>query len=262
MNSLSTLQTLQKLKQRGEKIAMLTCYDASFAAMMEAVGVDVLLVGDMLGVVLQGAADTRSVTMQDMLYHTRSVAAGSKSLLIIADMPYASDVTPELALSNASQLIAAGAHMVKLEGNKPAIVSHLVANKIAVCGHLGFTPQSIHASITYPVQGLDAASAQRIQDEALALQQAGISLLVLSMLPANVAAGITMKLNIPTIGIGAGKGCDGQVLVLYDILGISPGKTAKYSRNFLAGNDDIRNAIKTYVAAVKSGAFPDTEHSF
>lgn len=259
---MSSLSTLQALKQRGEKIAMLTCYDASFAAMMETAGVDVLLVGDMLGVVLQGASNTQNVTTQDMLYHTRSVAAGSKSLLIIADMPYASDTSPERALSNAEQLIAAGAHMIKLEGNKADIVRHLVANNIAVCGHLGFTPQSISASGAYPVQGKDAASAQQILEHALALQQAGISLLVLSMMPATVAGNITMKLNIPTIGIGAGKDCDGQVLVLYDMLGISPGKLNKYSRNFLIGEDSIKNALVAYVAAVKSGAFPDIEHSF
>jgi len=259
---MSSLSTLQALKQRGEKIAMLTCYDASFAAMLEAAGVDVLLVGDMLGVVLQGASGTQNVTMQDMLYHTRSVAAGSKSLLIIADMPYASDISPELALSNAEQLIAAGAHMIKLEGNKAHIVRHLVANDIAVCGHLGFTPQSITSSGDYPVQGKDAASAQQILGDALALQKAGISMLVLSMVPAAVAADITMKLKIPTIGIGAGKDCDGQVLVLYDMLGISPGKLTKYSRNFLIGNESIKNAVAAYVAAVKSGTFPDIEHSF
>ncbi len=259
---MSSLPTLQALKKRGEKIAMLTCYDASFAFMMESAQVDVLLVGDMLGVVLQGSTGTQNVTMQDMLYHTRCVTAGSKSLLIIADMPYASDASPDLALRNAEQLIAAGAHMIKLEGNKPDIVRHLVANNIAVCGHLGFTPQSITSTGAYPVQGTDEASAQQILDDALALQQAGISLLVLSMMPAAVAGIITMNLNIPTIGIGAGKDCDGQVLVLYDMLGISPGKLTKYSRNFLIGEDCIQNAVVAYVAAVKSGAFPDIEHSF
>jgi 3-methyl-2-oxobutanoate hydroxymethyltransferase len=259
---MSLLSNLQMLKQRGEKIAMLTCYDASFANTMETAGVDVLLVGDMLGVVLQGASDTTSVTMQDMLYHTKCVAAGSKSLLIVADLPYGSDATPEMALANATQLIAAGAHMIKLEGNKPDIVQHLVANNIAVCGHIGFTPQSIHSSIGYPVQGQDAASAKQIQDEALALQHAGISLLVLSMMPTSLATAITTQLHIPTVGIGAGNGCDGQVLVVYGMLGISPGKTAKYSRNFLPGNSSIADAIKDYVAAVKSGEFPGTEHSF
>ncbi|HEY8085305.1 MAG TPA: 3-methyl-2-oxobutanoate hydroxymethyltransferase [Methylophilaceae bacterium] len=259
MNALSTLHTM---KQRGEKIAMLTCYDASFAAMMETAGVDVLLVGDMLGVVIQGASGTQKVTMQDMLYHTRCVAAGSKSSPIVADMPYASDTSPELALANAKQLIAAGAHMVKLEGGKPEIVRHLVANNIPVCGHLGFTPQSISSSGSYPVQGKDAAGAQQILEDALAMQQAGMTLLVLSMLPANVAADITRNLNIPTIGIGAGKDCDGQVLVLYDMLGISPGKITKYSRNFLEDNDSIKNALIAYGAAVKAGSFPDTEHSF
>ncbi|HEY8084759.1 MAG TPA: 3-methyl-2-oxobutanoate hydroxymethyltransferase [Methylophilaceae bacterium] len=259
MNALSTLQAM---KQRGKKIAMLTCYDASFAAMMETAGVDVLLVGDMLGVVIQGATGTQNVTMQDMQYHTRSVAAGSKTLPVIADLPYASDSSPVLALAHAKQLIAAGADMVKLEGGKPEIVRHLVANNIPVCGHLGFTPQSINSSGTYPVQGRDAASAQQILEDALAMQQAGMSLLVLSMMPANVAADITRKLDIPTIGIGAGKDCDGQVLVLYDMLGISPGKLTKYSRDFMADSGSIKDALVAYVVAVKASSFPDTEHSF
>lgn len=259
---MSSISTLQTLKQRGEKIAMITCYDASFAALMRVAGIDVLLVGDSMGQVLQGAPDTLSVTMQDMLYHTRCVAAGTKSLPIIADMPYASDATPELALSNASQLIAAGAHMVKLEGAKPGIVKHLATHNIAVCGHLGFTPQSMGQSKDYMVQGQDLVSAQQLQDDALSLQQAGIGLLVLSMLPSALAAIISAQLRIPTVGIGAGAVCDGQVQVLHDILGISTGKTPRFSRNFLSGGNDVQGALAAYATAVKSGTFPAVEHSF
>jgi 3-methyl-2-oxobutanoate hydroxymethyltransferase len=259
---MTTPATLQTLKQRGEKIAMLTCYDASFAALMRAAGVDVLLVGDSMGKVLQGAQDTIGVTMQDMLYHTRCVAAGTKSLPIIADMPFTSDATPEIALSNALRLIAAGAHMVKLEGNKPDIVRHLVANDIAVCGHLGFTPQSMRGRGDYAVQGQDPKSAQQLEEEAMSLQQAGIGLLVLSMLPSALAARISVRLRIPTIGIGAGAECDGQVQVLHDILGISSSKTPKFSRNFLSGGNDVQGALAAYASAVKSGTFPAVEHSF
>jgi 3-methyl-2-oxobutanoate hydroxymethyltransferase len=259
MNPLSTLLTQ---KQRGEKIAMLTCYDASFASLMGAAGVDVLLVGDFLGLVLHGAADTLNVSMQDMLYHTRCVAAGSKSLPIITDMPYGSYKTPEMALENANRLISAGAHMIKLEGGETDIVRHLVTHHIPVCGHLGYTPQSIRSMDSGNVQGQDAASAKQIQNDALALQQAGVCMLVLSMLPATLAARITAQLRIPTIGIGAGRDCDGQVQVLHDMLGISTRKTPTYSRNFLAEHHGIQNAVTAYVAAVKSGEFPASEHGF
>jgi 3-methyl-2-oxobutanoate hydroxymethyltransferase len=259
---MNLVSTLLALKQRGEKIAMLTCYDASFASLMEAAGIDVLLVGDFLGLVLHGAADTLNVTMQDMLYHTRSVAAASKSLPIMTDMPYGSYRTPELALDNASSLIAAGAHMIKLEGGGTDIVRHLVAHNIPVCGHLGYTPQSILSKEGGNVQGRDTASSKQIQSDALALQQAGVCMLVLSMLPAALAAQITAQLRIPTIGIGAGKDCDGQVQVVYDMLGISVKKTPKYSRNFLAQHYGIQNAIAAYAAAVKCGEFPAIENSF
>lgn len=259
---MNILSTLLAMKQRGEKIAMLTCYDASFASLMEAAGVDVLLVGDFLGLVLHGATDTLNVSMQDMLYHTRCVAAGSKSLPIITDMPYGSYESPQSALDNANRLIAAGAHMIKLEGGEIDIVRHLVAHQIPVCGHLGYTPQSIRPMEGGNVQGQDAASAEQIQSDALALQKAGACMLVLSMLPASLAARITAQLSIPTIGIGAGKDCDGQVQVLHDMLGISIRKTPTYSRNFLAEHQGIRNAVAAYVAAVKSGEFPATENSY
>jgi len=253
---------LQVMKTRGEKIAVLTCYDASLATLMEQAGMDVLLVGDSLGMVLQGAADTLGVTMPDMLYHTRCVAAGAQSTPIIADMPAGSDSSPEAALGNARQLLAAGAHMVKLEGNKSAVVRHLTENSIPVCGHLGFTPQSVRELGGYKVQGRDAAGARKILEDALALQQAGASLLVLEMVPAVLAAEVTAALAIPTIGIGAGSQCDGQVLVLHDLLGMYPGKTLRFTRNFLQDTGNIPAALAAYVRAVKNGEFPAPEHSF
>lgn len=257
-----TLAELRQMAQRGEKIAVLTCYDASFATLLEQAGLDVLLVGDSLGMVLQGAADTLGVSMQDMGYHTRCVAAGSTHAYIVADLPYASDSTPELALDNAHQLVAAGAHMVKLEGGKTAVVRHLVEHGIPVCGHLGFTPQSVRELGGYKVQGRDDAGAQRILADALALQQAGAGMLVLEMVPANLAKQITAALTIPTIGIGAGPDCSGQVLVLQDMLGIYPGKTPRFARNFLHGAGSVQAALTAYVQAVKNGDFPAAEHCF
>lgn len=259
---MSLLARLQSLKDSGEKIAMLTCYDASMATLMAQAGVDVLLVGDSLGMVLQGGRDTLGVTMADMCYHTDCVAAGAPDLPIITDLPYGSDNTPDLALENAQQLLAAGAHMVKLEGNKSDIVRLLTQHGIPVCGHLGFTPQSVHELGGYKVQGRDAAGAQKILDDALALQQAGISLLVLEMVPAQLAARITQSLHIPTIGIGAGPECSGQVLVVHDALGMYPGKTLRFTRNFLQATGSIPAALLAYVAAVKAREFPAPEHCF
>lgn len=259
---MSLLVRLQSLKDSGEKIAMLTCYDASMATLMAQAGVDVLLVGDSLGMVLQGGRDTLGVTMADMCYHTRSVAAGATDLPIITDLPYGSDNSPNLALENARQLLAAGAHMVKLEGNKSDIVRLLTQHGIPVCGHLGFTPQSVHELGGYKVQGRDAAGAQKILEDALALQQAGISLLVLEMVPAQLATQITQSLNIPTIGIGAGPDCSGQVLVVHDALGMYPGKTLRFTRNFLQATGSIPAALAAYVAGVKAREFPAPEHCF
>lgn len=257
-----TLAELQRMRARGERIAVLTCYDASFATLMEQAGVDVLLVGDSLGMVLQGGADTLGVSMQDMCYHTRCVAAGARDAYIVADLPYASDSTPAQALDNARKLSAAGARMVKLEGGKTEIVRHLVANGIPVCGHLGFTPQSVHALGGYKVQGRDAAGAQRILADALALQQAGAEMLVLEMVPAALARQVTQALAIPTIGIGAGPDCSGQVLVLQDMLGIYPGRTPRFARNFLPEAGSVQAALAAYVQAVKNREFPAPEHSF
>ncbi len=259
---MSLLAQLQHLKDSGEKIAMLTCYDASMATLMAQAGVDVLLVGDSLGMVLQGGTDTLGVTMADMCYHTDCVAAGAPDLPIITDLPYGSDATPEQALENAQQLLAAGAHMVKLEGNKNAVVRHLAQHGIPVCGHLGFTPQSVHELGGYKVQGKDAQSALKILDDALSLQAAGIQMLVLEMVPATLAARITQALAIPTIGIGAGPDCSGQVLVVHDALGMYPGKKLKFTRNFLADTGSIPAALAAYVTAVKNGQFPAPEHCF
>jgi len=256
------LSELQQMATRGEKIAVLTCYDASFATLLEQAGVDILLVGDSLGMVLQGSGDTLSVTIGDMEYHTRCVAAGTLSAMIVTDMPVGSDLTPELAFGNARRLTEAGAHMVKLEGGKTDVVRRLVAGNIPVCGHLGFTPQSVHQLGGYKVQGRDAASAERILADALSLQQAGANLLVLEMVPAALAREITERLSIPTIGIGAGPDCAGQVLVLHDMLGIYPGKTPRFARNFMQGAGTVQNALASYVQAVKSGTFPTAEHSF
>jgi len=259
---MKTLAQIQVMKTAGEKIAVLTCYDASFATLEEQAGVDMLLVGDSLGMVLQGGSDTLGVTMQDMAYHTRCVAGGAKNSLIIADLPYDSDRTPEQALGNARQLLAAGAHVVKLEGDKTDVVRHLVANGVAVCGHLGFTPQSVRELGGYKVQGKDEAGANRILNDALVLQQAGACMLVLEMVPATLARQVSEALTIPTIGIGAGAGCDGQVLVVQDMLGIYPGKTPKFARNFMLGAESVQAALAEYVKAVKAGSFPAAKHSF
>ena len=256
------LTALQQMAERGENIAVLTCYDASFAALCEAAGVDVLLVGDSLGMVLQGGSDTLSVTMRDMEYHTRTTAAGAKNSYIVADLPYGSDTTPETALGNARLLMAAGAHMVKLEGDKVAAVQLLVGNGIPVCAHLGFTPQSVHELGGYKVQGRDEADARKIMEDAVALEQAGATMVVLEMMPAALAKQITERVGMMTIGIGAGPDCDGQVLVLHDMLGIYLGKSPRFVRNFMEGASSIQEAVANYVAAVKTGAFPTTEHSF
>lgn len=256
------LVALQQMKARGEKIAVLTSYDASFAALCEASGVDVLLVGDSLGMALQGGSDTLGVTMRDMEYHTRATAAGAKKSYIVADLPYGSDTTPEIALENARALMAAGAHMVKLEGGKVAAVKLLVRNGIPVCAHLGFTPQSVHELGGYKVQGRDEAGARKIMEDAVALEQAGAAMVVLEMVPAALAKQITERVGMMTIGIGAGPDCDGQVLVLHDMLGIYLGKSPRFVRNFMDGAGSIQEAVAHYVAAVKSGAFPAPEHSF
>ena len=260
-----TLTELAALRARGEKLVMLTCYDASFAALCDEAGVELLLVGDSLGMVVQGHETTLPVTMDDMAYHTACVARGSKRGLVIADLPFGSyQASKEQALANAARLMAAGAQMVKLEGGRPMLetVRFLVERGIPVCGHVGLTPQAVHQLGGFRVQGKTADAARTLLDDAKALQDAGAAMIVLEAIPSALAAQATAALVIPTIGIGAGAACSGQVLVLHDMLDIYPGKKAKFVRNFMAGADGVRSALRRYVEAVKSGEFPGPEHSF
>lgn len=260
-----TLTTLQSMRDRGEKIAALTCYDASFATLLETAGVDLLLIGDSLGMVLQGRETTLPVTIDDMAYHTACVASGSRQAFILADMPFGTfQVSPRETFVHASRLLAAGAQMVKIEGGAEMIetVAFLTGRGIPVCGHLGLTPQSVHQLGGYRVQGKSADAAIRLRESALALQEAGAGMLVLEAIPATLAAEITRSLTIPVIGIGAGVGCSGQVLVLHDMLGIYPGKKPRFVKNFMIGATSIADAVGRYVAEVKSGVFPAKEHGF
>jgi len=260
-----TLNTLHKMVQEGEKIAVLTSYDASFAGLLENAGVEVLLVGDSLGMVLQGHESTLPVTLADMAYHTRCVARGSKRAFIVADMPFGTfQVSPQQTFENAAQLMAAGAHMVKLEGGEAVVenVDFLTKRGIPVCGHLGLTPQSVHQLGGYRVQGKGHRQEKRLIQEAKMLEQAGAGMLVLEAVPAALAKQVTAKLAIPTIGIGAGVYCSGQVLVLHDMLDVSPGKKPKFVKNFLQGRNSIQAAIEAYVKEVKAKSFPGPEHSF
>lgn len=261
----TTLTKLQALCTHGEKIAVLTCYDASFAALLEAQGVEVLLVGDSLGMVLQGHDTTLPVTLDEMAYHTACVARGAKQAFIISDMPFGTfQISPQETFTHAAKLMAAGAQMVKLEGGAAMLetVRFLTGRGIAVCGHIGLTPQSVHQLGGYRVQGKETTDAQRLLQDAVALEQAGAGMLVLEAIPALLAAEITAQLTIPTIGIGAGAACSGQVLVLHDMLDIYPGKKARFVKNYMQGAGSIAQAIATYVAEVKAGRFPAQEHSF
>ncbi len=249
----------------GEKIAMLTCYDASFAAVLEEAGVECLLVGDSLGNVLQGHDSTLPVTIEDMVYHTGCVARGSKTAFIIADMPFGSyQESREQAYRNAARLMSAGAHMVKVEGGAEFArsVGFLTRRSIPVCGHLGLTPQSVHQLGGYRVQGRTADAEEQLLSDAAALQDAGAGMIVLEAIPAKLAQRVTAELHVPTIGIGAGADCSGQVLVLHDMLDVFPGRKAKFVRNFMSGASGIGDAISRYVRAVKDGSFPAAEHSF
>jgi 3-methyl-2-oxobutanoate hydroxymethyltransferase len=260
-----TLAHFRKLRESGEKIAMLTCYDASFAALCDQAGVDTLLVGDSLGMVVQGHDSTLPVTMEDMEYHMRMVARGSQKALLVADLPFASyQVSAEIAFANAARLMVAGAQMVKLEGGRVMAdtVRFLVERGIPVCGHIGLIPQSVHQLGGYRVQGKGEEPARQLLEDARAIEQAGAAMVVLEAIPATLAKQVTEALSIPTIGIGAGKDCSGQVLVLHDMLDIYPGRKARFVRNFMAGAPSIAEAIRRYVEAVKAGAFPAPEHTF
>lgn len=259
-----TISTLAAMKQRREPIACLTCYDASFAQLLEHAGVEVLLVGDSLGMVVQGQDTTVPVTIEQMVYHTACVARGRARALLVADMPFLTAATPERALAAAGRLMQeGGAQMVKLEGGAAILdtVRQLTAQGVPVCGHLGLLPQSIHRLGGYRYQGRDHAGADAIRHDALALQAAGAGLLVLECVPAALAQEISLMLEIPVIGIGAGAETDGQVLVLYDMLGLYPGRSPSFSRNFLPGHASVGDALAAYVQAVKSRAFPAAEHS-
>ncbi len=260
-----SLATLQQMKTRGEKIACLTCYDSSFTRVLETAGVEVFIIGDSLGMVLKGHESTVPVTVADMIYHAANVARVGQSALRVVDMPFMSYANPDRALGNAARLMGeGGAHMIKLEGgaDKAAIVEHLVGHSIPVCGHIGLLPQSVYKLGGYKVQGRDEAGAQALLDDARALEEAGAGLLVVECVLAELATRITAEVSIPTIGIGAGAGCDGQVLVLYDMLGITPGKRPRFVRDFLLDTGSVPAAIEAYVAAVKNSTFPAAEHCF
>lgn len=264
MPSRVTVTSLRKMKQTGEKIAMLTAYDASFARVLDNQGVDIILVGDSLGMVIQGHDTTVPVTMDEMVYHTRAVTQASQRALVIGDLPFMSYTSPEMALRNSARLMQEGrAHMVKLEGGAPqvATVAQLAHHGVPVCAHLGLQPQSVHKLGGYRVQGRDEAVAKQMLADAKALQDAGADLLVLECVPVNVAATISQALNIPVIGIGAGRECDGQVLVLHDMLGISA-KAPKFSQDFIGEGATIPQAVAAYVQAVKANTFPQDQHCF
>lgn len=259
-----TSSTLRAFKQEGKKFTALTAYDASFAGAFDSEGVDVLLVGDSMGMVLQGHSDTLPVTVDDIAYHTRCVRRGVERSLLIADMPFMSYATPEQTMTNATTLMQAGANMVKVEGGKWLLesVAMLTERGIPVCAHLGLTPQSVHVFGGFKVQGRDADNAQRILEEALALEAAGAQLLVVECIPATLAKAITQALTIPVIGIGAGKDTDGQILVMHDVLGISSGYIPRFSKNYLKQTGEIRAAVRAYIDEVAQGIFPGDEHTF
>jgi 3-methyl-2-oxobutanoate hydroxymethyltransferase len=255
-----TLRRLQEMSRIGEKIAMLTCYDASFARALDEAGVDVLLVGDSLGMVIQGHPSTLPVSLDEMEYHTHCVARGNASAWIIADMPFGSyQESIDQAVRNAARLMKSGAHMVKLEGGgwTAPTVRALIERGIPVCAHLGFTPQSVHALGGYRVQGREDTAASTMRRHAQELADSGAAMLVLELTPSALAQQITSALSIPVIGIGAGAGCSGQVLVLQDMLGITRGKQPRFVRNFSESGLSVDAAVRLYVSEVKSGRFPD-----
>jgi 3-methyl-2-oxobutanoate hydroxymethyltransferase len=261
-----TVPSLRAMKAEGRRIVMLTAYDATFAAQLEMAGVDVALVGDSLGMVIQGHSSTLPVTLDHMVYHTSIVARGVSSTLLVADLPFMADRDVAHALEAGAQLVGeGGAAMVKIEGASPHIlgaISALVERAIPVCAHLGLTPQSVHKFGGFRIQGREQDAADRLVAQAEAVEAAGADLLVLEGIPTSLGERITRAVSIPTIGIGAGPHCDGQVLVIQDMLGITPGKRPKFSKDFLAGRDSVAAAIAAYAEDVRSGAFPAPEHCF
>lgn len=261
----TTISTLLEMYRNDEKFTVLTCYDAIFAKLLDQCDVDVLLVGDSLGNVIQGEATTLSVTLENMLYHTRCVARGTDRAFIMADMPFGtSQRSPERTFENACRLMAAGAHMVKIEGGRvmAETIQFLTQRGIPVCAHIGLTPQSIHQLGGYKIQGSTDTSAKLLLEDAQILEKSGANMVLMEVIPTALAKQITETLTIPTIGIGAGIHCSGQVLVLHDILGLYQNKKPKFIKNFMAEANNIQEAICNYVNAVKTKQFPDKEHEF
>ena len=260
-----TVPMLAEAKRDGRRLVMLTAYDASFARTLDEAGVDIILVGDSLGMVVQGRDSTLPVTIDDVAYHTACVARGLSNALLVTDLPFQADATPERALDASMRCLQAGAGMVKLEGAgfKLDVIRFLVEREIPVCAHLGLTPQSVLRLGGYKVQGRDERAAAKLRDDAQAVAEAGASLLVLECVPSQVAADITGAIAIPTIGIGAGPRCDGQVLVLHDLLGLNSGhRRPRFVRDFLADGGSVAGAVRAYADAVRDGSFPDAAHSY
>ncbi len=261
-----TVRSIRRMKQRGEKITMLTAYDAMFASLLDRAGVEMLLVGDSLGMVIQGGEDTLSVTLDEMIYHTRCVSRGAKTAMVVGDMPFMTyQISSEQALRSAGRLIQeGGAQAVKLEGGREVAesIKRITTAGIPVVGHLGLTPQSIHALGGFVVQGRKPERAQKLIEDALILQEAGIFCLVLECIPAYLAEEITAKLDIPTIGIGAGQSCDGQVLVINDLIGLNPDFQPKFVKKYADAYSLVMGAVQQYLDEVKNSQFPTQEHSF
>ena len=259
-----TISKLLSMRAEGEKISMLTAYDSTMSALLNRCGVETILIGDSLGNVIQGHSSTTPVTVEQVAYHTECVARANSHAFIIADLPFASYGDPAQALDSAAKLMRAGADMVKLEGGdwQIDIIQYLVERSVPVCAHLGLLPQSVHILGGYKVQGKSKDAASLMLEQAIACEQAGAQMIVLEAIPSSLGKLITESLAIPTIGIGAGADCSGQVLVLQDMLGISPGKPPKFVKNFLDGHASIEAAVKAYVREVKSGKFPGPEHGF
>jgi 3-methyl-2-oxobutanoate hydroxymethyltransferase len=260
-----TLLDLRQMHERGEKIAMLTCYDAGFAGLLEGAGVDSLLVGDSLGMVVQGHASPLPVSLEQMVYHTECVARGSREAFLLADLPFgSSQVSPEETFRASAALMRAGAQMVKLEGGSAmaATVDFLTARGVPVCAHVGLTPQSVNQFGGFRVQGRSEADAERILADALALERAGAGIILMEGIPRVLAERVCTAVRVPTIGIGASPQCSGQVLVVYDAFNIPPGHKARFVRNFMEGAANLTEAARAYVAAVRSGAFPANEHCY
>ena len=260
-----TVPALAEAKASGRKLAMLTAYDASFARVLDRHGVDLVLVGDSLGMVVRGLPSTISVTVADITYHTAAVATGLSRALLVSDLPFLADATTERALDAAQQLVRAGAQVVKLEGagHKLEVIRFLVEREIPVCAHLGLTPQSVLKLGGFKVQGREQAAAAQLLADARAVAAAGASLLVLECVPTGLAKEITAAVDIPTIGIGAGPHCDGQVLVLHDLLGLDSGhRRPRFVKDFLAQGGSVAAAVQAYAAAVREGSFPDAEHAY